>query len=77
MEQPAIARAALIGHEGQRVLVVQPARGCGDWRQQLRALPMIERVDRLLPMKQLPMDRRHNAKVDYPRLRRLVSRALR
>ena len=68
-----IQRAALVADRGYRILAVELKR----WRRNsncrdiARNLPGID-VDRVLPVKRIPMDRRHNAKVDYPALRRML-----
>lgn len=33
-------------------------------------------IDEVVPIETIPVDRRHNAKVDYPRLQLLASRRL-
>ena len=75
---PGIRRAALIALGGQRVLAVETvgrrvgvgcpmmARCIADWD--------IDRVERVT---RIPVDKRHDAKVDYPALRRALDRRLR
>ena len=65
---PAVRRAALVGHQGRRWLAVEPRRGVDlpDLRASL-AWAGIDGV-RLL---RLPVDRRHNAKIDYAALQKL------
>jgi acyl-CoA synthetase (AMP-forming)/AMP-acid ligase II len=58
----------------QRALVVEPAAvgaGAADWAGLKRDLAWAG-IERILPVDRIPCDRRHNAKVDYPALHRLV-----
>lgn len=70
---PAVRMAAIDWH-GRRLLVV--GKCCGDdeiaaIRDKARLLGMEE----LVCLDSLPLDRRHNAKIDYPALRTLLERA--
>jgi acyl-CoA synthetase (AMP-forming)/AMP-acid ligase II len=71
---PAVRRAALVLHEGQRTLVVEQRRGRPLDAEALQAGLAWAKLDRLLLVPRLPVDRRHNAKIDYPALRRLLER---
>ena len=73
MEWPWVQAAALAAHAGERLLAVQLARYAPpDATATLRAalawasLAAVVRIDRM------PLDARHNAKVDYTRLRALL-----
>lgn len=73
MEHPAIARCALVGVAGQRVLVVELSRSAaGNWRETLLERLAWAQLDRVTTVRRVPVDRRHHAKTDYPALRRLV-----
>lgn len=73
MEDEAIVRCAVIAIAGQRVLVVELARGAiRDWRETLLARLAWAQLDRVLVVRRVPVDRRHRAKINYPALRRLV-----
>ena len=70
---PGIRRSALVQHRGQRLLVIEaPDTGS-------RALSAVAerarrfRVDRVVACRRIPVDKRHNAKVDYDRLQRLLN----
>lgn len=72
MADPSVRRAALIDAHGERVLVVE----LGSRRQQ-NGVPLGKRVawakvDRIAVVRRIPVDRRHNAKIDYVRLESLV-----
>ncbi len=75
---PGIRRAALLAHRGQRVLVVETYRmRFSTCRERLARCIAKWEIDRLVPVKRIPVDRRHGAKVDYPALGRLLRRRLR
>ncbi|MEX2389174.1 MAG: AMP-binding protein [Phycisphaeraceae bacterium] len=74
MEYPTIARCALLAVEGERVLMVEPTgANTNGWRDALLEQLAWARIDRLVVLRRLPVDRRHNAKVDYPALRHLLA----
>jgi len=68
-------RAALLGHAGDRLLFVERQRDAprthADLDRIIEALPWAH-LARVIPLDRIPMDRRHNSKIDYPALRRLV-----
>lgn len=73
MRHPCIGGAAMVSHRGQRVLVVtlrDPHRQ-PDLPSLLKSLAFAN-VDSVRIMKRLPLDGRHNAKIDYPQLHRLL-----
>jgi acyl-CoA synthetase (AMP-forming)/AMP-acid ligase II len=66
---PYLSRSALVGHAGKRVLVVEPLRGAPrDLERHVRRRLAFAEIDRVLVMDKIPVDRRHNAKIDYPAL---------
>jgi acyl-CoA synthetase (AMP-forming)/AMP-acid ligase II len=71
-----VVRSALIRHENKRVLAIQAASDAaadlGDVLLRELAWAKIQRIH-FVPM--LPLDRRHNAKIDYPALRKLLSKS--
>ncbi len=68
---PAVRRAAMVALAGRRVLVLEADR---DERlaAEVAAAVAWARVDEMRFMVSLPVDKRHNAKIDYPALRRLL-----
>ena len=69
-----VRRAALVAHRGQRVMVVE-LRGHAaqpDFASLLKSLAFAG-VDAIRLVKRIPVDERHNAKVDYDALRELLS----
>ena len=78
MRGGAVARAALLLHEGRRTLTVQPS----DTRSGLDAAALgsaLEwaKLDEIVECPRIPLDARHNAKVDYPALRAWLQRTQR
>lgn len=67
-----VERAAFIGHEGQRCLFIQGKQiNLSDMEALEHALKWAK-LDRIQHLKQLPVDPRHNAKIDYPALHNLL-----
>jgi len=66
---PGIRRTALVEFQGSACLVVEPepeTQWCGE---AFRRICMEFDVSQIRDLRKIPLDRRHNAKVDYPRLR--------
>jgi olefin beta-lactone synthetase len=69
---PGVACSALVGIEGRAVLAIAGDTGSLDvWKQKAAALGDI----RVVPVRSIPLDRRHRSKVDYPALRRSLGAA--
>ena len=75
MHYPAVHRAAMISHAGQRQLVVEPVTGEHPDLDALNRVLAWARLDRIAAMARIPVDKRHNAKIDYPALARRLSRS--
>jgi len=60
-------RTAFVNHNGQRVLAVEPGTPADLSNRLLWA-----QIDEVYTIRRIPMDKRHNAKVDYPALRQLL-----
>ena len=73
---PGIARSALAAADGARVLVVEPLAGAHADERTVRAAVAFAHIDRVI-VAPVPVDPRHNAKVDYAALNRLVRRCSR
>jgi len=70
----ALRRSALIGTSSRRTLLVEPRRGAVvDEMSIRRAIPWAH-VDNVQRVGRLPVDRRHNSKIDYPAVRRMLKR---
>lgn len=71
--QPDIQRGAVVAHQEQRVLLVEFNRPAGSARvAELKQCLAWAGIDGIRIAKKLPVDKRHNAKIDYPALQRLV-----
>jgi acyl-CoA synthetase (AMP-forming)/AMP-acid ligase II len=66
-----VRRAALASVRGQRVLAVEGRDLAQGDALLLKALAWAG-LERVVPVKHLPVDRRHNAKIDYPALAKLL-----
>jgi len=62
-------RSAFVSHAGQRVLVVEP-----DAPRDIKQRLAWAQIDAVQVVQRIPMDKRHNAKVDYVALRQLLAR---
>ena len=73
MATPGVRRAALVQRDGRRTLVIE-ASGSILQDRYAALTTCVERfaVDRIRPLRRIPTDRRHNAKIDYPALHRLL-----
>jgi olefin beta-lactone synthetase len=74
---PAVARAAFASHRNQRVLATELRAGARDPAADLQRSLDWARLDRIVTVPHVPVDRRHNAKVDYPSLLRILDRQAR
>lgn len=73
MRNPCIGNAAMISHRGQRVLVVtlKDPKAQPDFNTLLKSLSFAN-VDAIRIVKRMPLDQRHQSKVDYALLRKLL-----
>lgn len=76
--QPGIHRSALVAHRGQRILLIEwaerfPETARSPTLQALQAALAWAQIHQFHPCK-IPVDKRHNAKVDYPAVRQLLNR---
>jgi acyl-CoA synthetase (AMP-forming)/AMP-acid ligase II len=67
---PGVRRSALVGMDGKAVLAVEPAEA----RDEAAAQVAWAGIDRATGLERIPVDRRHQAKVDYPALRECLRR---
>lgn len=72
-EIESVRRSALLRVNNERVLAVEADDAVND--QTIAAAVEWARIDRIERVGRIPVDRRHNAKVDYPALRAMMSRA--
>ena len=71
MTHPEVRRAGMLAHAGKRLLVIE---GDADdaLQHRLRAATAWAFVDEVIFVGAMPVDKRHNAKIDYPALRRTL-----
>ena len=69
----AVQRSACVRAGGKRTLVVEPAANAtaAEWVL-LKSRLAWAQIERVLVLPRIPVDRRHNAKVDYPGLDRIL-----
>jgi acyl-CoA synthetase (AMP-forming)/AMP-acid ligase II len=67
-----VRRSAFVLHRDQRMLVVEMAGNRASPRDALMSRLAWARLADVLAVRRIPVDRRHNAKVDYPALRRML-----
>jgi acyl-CoA synthetase (AMP-forming)/AMP-acid ligase II len=73
---PRVRRSAVATHAGQRLLAVELAGGASALTlEEIAGAVAWADLDAVRAFPHLPVDRRHNAKIDYPALRRLLERA--
>lgn len=72
---PWVERSALAAWNGERLLAVQlEPRAPGDAARRVKDTLSWAQLDRVVRVPRIPVDRRHNAKVDYPALERELER---
>lgn len=74
-QMPFVRRSALVAYGGKRLLAVESHEPVQ--RAQLQTLREALRwaqIDTVIAVRRIPVDRRHNAKIDYPALRQLLDR---
>jgi acyl-CoA synthetase (AMP-forming)/AMP-acid ligase II len=71
-----VRHASLIKYDDQRVLLVE-AEESEDLRRNLRLATASKQIDRIALVPALPVDRRHNSKIDYHALEQLIPRIMR
>jgi len=67
-----VRRAALVGRNKRRILFVEPKEGVPLDIAALRETLAWAQLDEVRKISQIPLDRRHNAKVDYGRLAKIA-----
>jgi hypothetical protein len=69
---PGLVRAAFVMHRDRRMLVAEVAGDADRTKQRLLERLAWAHVTDVVLVDRIPLDARHNAKVDYPALRRLL-----
>ncbi len=73
MTFPEIRRAAVIQKGGGRILIIEASASFQNF-DSLRSACAHAHITRIFMVERIPVDARHNAKIDYRRLERLVSK---
>lgn len=75
-QYPVIRRAAFVSHEGKRILAVelQDKAAAQKTLASLKESLHWAHIDAINLYKKIPVDRRHNAKIDYPALKQLLNK---
>lgn len=75
---PAVKRAAVVAHRDRRILAIEyyDSRLIADLTQLRQALKWTE-LDEVRLCQSIPVDARHNAKIDYPKLKVMLDRGSR
>jgi olefin beta-lactone synthetase len=76
---PNIKHAALIAHQGHRILALELYVSLRPyqmikWLAEIKATLAWAKLDSIRILPRLPVDKRHNAKIDYPALARLLDK---
>jgi hypothetical protein len=66
-----VRRAAFVAQDGRRILVLETSEAVDE--TVLRTAVAWAQVDAVRFIESMPVDPRHNAKIDYPRLRRWLA----
>jgi acyl-CoA synthetase (AMP-forming)/AMP-acid ligase II len=75
-QHPGVRRAAVASHHGRRILIVQlRERGSDADLARLKQRLAWARIDEVRIHKSIPVDKRHNAKIDYTALSKILSAA--
>jgi len=71
-EDPTIRRAAFFSHKGRRVIAIEPNDHQHPDLAQIAGRLAWAHIDETRLWKRIPVDRRHNGKVDYVALAKLL-----
>jgi hypothetical protein len=72
MELPWVRRCGCVEVAGKRVLAVELRPGMTRREEEEPSRLAWAKLDRVVAVRRLPVDKRHNAKVDYAELRRML-----
>lgn len=72
-EDPKVRFAALLTHENHRVLALESMSGSEIATAEMKSKLKWACIEKVLVLSFIPVDKRHNAKVDYPALQSLLS----
>jgi len=73
MTFPEVRRAAVLEHDAKRLLIVESSEPAHTFDRRLQQATAWAKIDDVRVVSALPVDKRHNAKIDYPAVRRMVA----
>jgi acyl-CoA synthetase (AMP-forming)/AMP-acid ligase II len=74
-QDPRVKRAAAVAHGGRRILAVEASGGTPPDLASLREALAWADFDEMRVLRRVPVDGRHNAKIDYPALHRMLGQS--
>ena len=72
MQNPAVKRAAFLSWQGKRLLVIEAEASFH--KDSMKTLLFKEKIDQLLMITKMPLDRRHHAKINYPEIKHWLAK---
>jgi acyl-CoA synthetase (AMP-forming)/AMP-acid ligase II len=74
-QDPRVKRAAAVAHGGRRILAVEATGGMPPDLAAMQEVLAWANFDEVRVLRRVPVDGRHNAKIDYPALHRLLGQS--
>jgi len=75
-QQTGVHRAAVISHHDKRLLVIEAQKNSQPDLETLQKTLQWAKLDEIRLIDKIPMDKRHNAKIDYPALQSALNRSM-
>jgi acyl-CoA synthetase (AMP-forming)/AMP-acid ligase II len=73
-QHPQVHRSAVVSHQGRRILAIEPYyQTAKSDLSSLKETLTWANIDAIRVYKHIPVDKRHNAKIDYPALHKLLA----
>ena len=69
-----VRRCAMVAYNGKRLLVVEMHKGANSIVEKIKKKLSWANINKVLVVPAVPVDKRHNAKIDYPELNKLLAR---
>jgi len=71
---PSVRRCAMIAYRGERILVIEMQENANLNTESIKENLIWANIHKVLTVPHVPVDKRHNAKIDYPELNKLLAR---
>ena len=68
-----VRRAAALAHKGRRLLALELDHRSSSAAQAVKRAVRCAQIDSVIILSKIPLDKRHNSKVNYPELRKILS----